>query len=458
MDLISRESATVCAPITAPGRSGVAVIRVSGEHALSITKRIAPFLPDSPESHRVYYGFLTDGHEELDEVLISYFAAGRSFTGDETLEISCHGSPAIQRKILSLLTQNGCLAAEKGEFSYRAFSNGRIDLAQAESILSLIHSQTDRSARLALRQLRGELSNEVKKIEDDLIWILANIEAGIDFTTEDIDVINSDEIKKRATRIYGTVQRLVGSYRKSRPVVDGLRVVFQGRPNTGKSSLLNALLQEDRAIVTDIAGTTRDIVEGELWLEEGKIIFADTAGLRETEDAVEKIGVAAALGARESADYIFCVLDSTQSLKEDAKIVASVPAEKRIVILNKCDLGAVDIEEKREELGLEEGALIFSVSAKTTEGLHGIKRFLSQKLAESFSDTGAVIIQERHFELLTRAEQRTAKGLELLQAGASLEFVALELQDAALAVFQLLGKTFDDQIMDRVFKEFCIGK
>lgn len=456
MDLLSRDTATICAPITAPGFAGVAVLRVSGAKALEYARPLAPFLPEKIETNRTYYGFLKNPRtgEDIDEVLITFFEAGRSFTGEETIEISCHGSMAIQREIMAQLTAQGCLPAQNGEFTFRAFSNGRIDLVQAESVLTLINAQTDRAAKIALRQLKGGLSKEISEIENGLTWILANIEAGIDFTTEDIDVVNKIEIEKRSAQIHQRVSHLVSSYRKTRPAMEGIRVVFQGRPNSGKSSLLNALLQEDRAIVTEIPGTTRDIVEGDLWLPEGRVQLVDTAGLRPTEDRVEQLGVRAAVQARQDADIILYLIDSSElgPQDEDLQHLEELKNQNVVVVFTKNELPRRVLPEKIVS------ANSISLSVMKPETLSELKRIFALKLEEAYSDSGAVVIQERHVQLLTRAAERMDEALKLLHADASLEFVAFELQEALLAVYELLGKRFDDQVMDRVFREFCIGK
>lgn len=465
MNLISREAQTICAPITAPATAGVGVIRVSGERALEITRQLCDFIPEVPESHRVYYGFLKNpaNKQTIDEVLVSYFAKGRSFTGEETLEISCHGSPAIISHVLTLLCEHGCLPAERGEFTFRAFFNGRIDLVQAESVLSLIHSQTELASRVAIRQLQGELSKEIQTIEDNITWTLANIEAGIDFSTEDIDVISYQQMDLRVDKVVKSVERLVASYHNTRPLVDGLKVVLAGKPNAGKSSLLNALLNQERAIVTNIPGTTRDLVEGVLKLEGGVVTIVDTAGLRETTELVEGLGIKAAKDSIITADIVCYLFDLQLGLDaDDLKNIENIDPTILILVGTKSDkLNEVaamqSLSSSVAELSrIPRKAMVSSASQNI--GMSELKSLFNETLKASFVDDSAVLIQKRHFELLSLASQKSQQALKLLQERSSLEFVALELQEALSHIYELLGKRYDDQVMDRVFKEFCIGK
>lgn len=449
MNVLRRDDDTICAISTAPGVGGIAVVRLSGTKALEIGRQVARFLPERPESHRVYYGNLKDTQgEDFDEALVTYFAKGRSFTGEETLEFSYHGSPAIGQKLLKCLIAAGARIAQPGEFTSRAFFAGRIDLVQAESVLALIQSQSETAARLALRQLKGELSQKLKSIEDEVTLVLAHLEASIDFSAEDIELSDLPALAQRLSSVIHEVKRLISSYAQGRRVREGLRIALVGEPNVGKSSLLNALLGEDRAIVTPIAGTTRDLVEGHLNLSGWQVTLVDTAGLRETEDVVEKMGIERTFQAIDNADLVLRVVDLSQGPMPVFDLDEK-QSGKTIYIGNKSDL-----QTETQPTAPN----VFYVSAKTGAGISELKNYLDSKVKELCESTDTTVMQARHFELLNKALVRLEKGEEMLRREESPEFIAVEIQEALMAVFEIVGKRFDDQVMDRVFKEFCLGK
>ena len=287
---LDKDKDTICASITAPGQAGISVVRVCGPTSEDITRKLCSFLPPRPESHRVYYGIAQAAPKgpALDEVLVTYFRSGRSFTGDETFEISCHGNQVIVSELLSALCAGGARMAERGEFTYRAFMNGRIDLVQAESVLDLIQSRSKRAVQAAVRQLQGGFSIRLREMLGELTWILANLEANIDFSSEDIEVAAQSVLADRTEALLVTVGALLAQQSQGRILKSGFQVALAGRPNAGKSSLLNALLEEERAIVTEVPGTTRDMVEGEISIDGYNVTLVDTAGWRETDDRVEK--------------------------------------------------------------------------------------------------------------------------------------------------------------------------
>lgn len=447
MSLIERDGSTICAPITASGRAGIAVIRVSGPQSFEITRKLAPFLPESIESHRTYYGRIKDQVGEVDEVLVTCFAQGRSFTGEATAEISLHGNPEIVSLVMAQLQNLGALVALPGEFTFRAFFNGRIDLIQAEGILSLIQASHEKAVRLSLRQIQGRLSNKLIETEDHLTWILANIEAGIDFSTEDIDPIERNEIQRRADIISGTLSQLSENYHKMRNVTEGLRVLFLGQPNVGKSSLLNRLMESQRAIVTEVPGTTRDLIEGQIRVANGLVTLIDSAGLRKTEDKIENLGIEAALEEAKNVDIIVYLVDSRVGLSEQDRRYLEQIQNQKLIIGTKADLG-----------GALSTGLQHSLSSLSGAGIEELKAIFNEILGSATDVYSEPVLRARQNEQIRLAADRLSQGLELLHQNASLEFVALELREALLAVYELLGKKFDDQIMDRVFSEFCIGK
>ena len=457
---------TICALATAHGIGAISVLRISGSQAIAITRKLASFLPENLESHKIYYGIMksVDGLRSLDEVLISYFAERRSFTGETTFEISCHGSEAIVTDILQELVLAGARPAHRGEFTYRAFMNGRIDLVQAESVLAMIESRSTRASQLALRQLQGEFSVQLKKITDDLTWILAHLEANIDYAAEDIVIADSDVLSARMQKLQGEVERLLSTYKQGRIVRDGFQVALVGRPNAGKSSLLNALAGEERAIVTEVAGTTRDFVETQLALDGYRVTMIDTAGLRITDDKVEKIGVQRTLDKLASVDMVLYVADSTEGLSDEERAFFDrIPWGKTAVLWNKVDaLATSGLPDARHfcapSVPSSPLVEVLPVSALSGVGLDFLRDLLAERLAGEISEDSTLVSNVRHFEGLQTVRSAVAKSLPLVLKAESPDLIALELQTGLIALYEILGLTYDDQVMDRVFKEFCLGK
>jgi len=463
---------TICALSTPPGVGGIAVIRVSGPKAAVITRKLCPFLPSAPESHRVYYGLLkatnTDQKppsfdQNIDEVLVSYFREGRSFTGEETCEISCHGGSILQTSILQELVAAGCRMARPGEFTYRAFMSGRLDLVQAESVLGLIESQSKQSARVALRQLQGHLSQDFSRVEDDLLWILAQLEANIDFSTENLEVVSSDELKSRARNLKTYLEKLMGTYHHGRLLKEGLQIALVGKPNAGKSSLLNALVKEERAIVTAEEGTTRDLVEGRMSFAGLPVTFVDTAGLRETANEAERIGIERSRKAMKDSDLVFVIVDlSSSNWRDQFTEFAAQDTPQSFYLFNKADLLSFESEARKasESHAREVGVFdrTYWVSAKTRAGLADIEQRVDNIVRASSTEDSNVVTQARHLEQLQKIHTCLGKAVELIDHDSSPEFIAFELQEAIRAIHELLGKEFHEQVIDRIFKEFCLGK
>jgi tRNA modification GTPase len=471
-----RDKDTICAISTPHGVGGISVIRVSGPQTFAIVSQIAPFLPARPESHKVYFGNLKNlqTNDEIDEVLVTYFKQGKSFTGEEVVEISCHGSPVICQSILNQLIDLGARAADRGEFTYRAFMNGKLDLVQAESVLSLIESQSQQAAKLALRQLKGSLSHKLEVIEDDMTWILAHAEASIDFSTEGIQVIEDDVVQTRLKKIEQNLKELVATFKAGRLLKDGFRIVLTGLPNVGKSSLLNLFLEDERAIVTDIPGTTRDVIHGDTSYQGVKFTFVDTAGLRDqVTDVVERIGIQKSYEAHNESDLVFFVFDVEKGLNpEELQVLNSLDPQKTYIMANKTDkiggLKPLDAVKKALEnskffqnLADSEAFLrrrVFFVSALDKKARSQVLQEIVKDIADLQLENTVLISNARHFENLSRALENTQRSQTLVDQGMGSEFLALELKEALIAIHETLGKRFDDQIMDRVFKEFCIGK
>lgn len=449
MSLLRNDSQTICALATPPGVGGIGVIRVSGESATAILRKLTSALPEKPESHRIYYGHIRDlnGTSDLDEVLFSFFAKGRSFTSEETVEISFHGSPTIGQRICQELILAGCRAADPGEFTFRAFLNGRIDLVQAEAVLSLIESQSEKSRELSLRQLKGSLSSTLREIESELTICLAHLEANLDFSQEDIEFAPSGEISKRIQNCIRGLNGLVSSYRTGLIATEGFRVAIVGPPNVGKSSLLNRLANEERAIVTDIPGTTRDVVTAEILIDNYRVKFFDTAGVRKTEDLVEQMGIDKTTQTAEGADLVLLVSEAYGAVA-NTDFMLDVDAGNVLNVVNKSDLL---VSADGEFPGLQ-------ISAKTGLGIESLKKVISMRIAALGEESGAVVLAARQFRLVTEAADNLVIGLKLHEEKASSEFVISEVQSALENVMEVLGKRFDDEVMDQVFKQFCLGK
>lgn len=462
---------SICAVSTPPGVGGISVVRLSGAQAEKIIRQVCGFLPGKLESHRVYYGIAKAPGETLpiDEVVVTWFAEGRSFTGENTAEISCHGSPHICDQLIKALIQAGARVAERGEFTFRAFHNGRIDLVQAEGVLSLIESTSAQSSRLALRQLQGDLSESLTSLEDGIIWALAHIEAGIDFSTENLEVVDPTVLLNKVQSTLNGVNRLLATYKSGRVIKEGLRIVLAGEPNVGKSSLLNLFIAEKKAIVTPIPGTTRDVVEGETSFAGQRVIFFDTAGVRDTLDEIERIGIEKTKETISLADHVLWVIEAGRKAPAESFKDVQIPRGlKASVLVNKAEnLSASEravyqktfegeIFSKNPEAFSKDGLLFTSAldPRSRDEVLNHLIRINDLKTDE----LSVVLTQNRHFEFLTKTAQNLEAVIGGLNSGLGPEFVALELKEALIGLQQTLGKHYDDQILDRVFKEFCIGK
>jgi len=477
--LADRDQQTICAVSTPPGTGGISVLRVSGKQSLQITRKLADFLPQIIQSHKIYFGTLINpaDNEGVDEVLISYFQQGKSFTGEEVIEISCHGSPVIVETILNLLTNNGARMADRGEFTYRAFMNQRIDLVQAESVLALIESQSKSSARLALRQLQGNLSDELLRVESDLLWMAAHMEASIDFSTEGLQIVDIEDLLVKMQSVQIIFSRLLESYRSGRFLRDGVWCTLIGVPNVGKSSLLNLLADEDRAIVTDIPGTTRDLITTETTHAGMKFVLTDTAGLREqTNDPIERMGIDRSKKALEQGDFNLFIFDLSAGLTQaDISILEKLDPASTLLIANKKDKSKLSetqflanfatipgvkqskFFQKIQDLPVFLTRQMRLVSALDKSDRRQIFEMFSSMIQKPSSNE-LMISQARHFEALSAAQGFLSQAEMHLKENLGAEFIALDLKEAVLKVQQILGKSFDDQIMDRVFKEFCLGK
>ena len=448
---------TIVALATPTGRSGIGVIRLSGSHSLSIAKKLTNDENFDPKPRyatlkKIYD--LTTG-EILDETLVTFFKSPNSFTGENVIEIACHGSPVVLRQIIDFSLKLDARMAEAGEFSLRALANGRMNLAQAEAIRDLIDAQTLASARQSIRQLRGEFSVQLQPLKDDLLDVIVVLETALEFVEDDLPDFQTETIKLKLTEIAKNIGKLASTFEAGKLLREGLKVALVGRPNVGKSSLFNALLGQDRAIVTDIAGTTRDQIHEKLVIENIPISLIDTAGLRETLDTVESIGVERSRRAMADADLVVVLLDGSQDLTdEDKKILQNTEEFVRIIAVNK-----VDLDNQITSQILNSKSQTLNISAKTGEGLENLQKAIIEPFhPQDVSQSGFLVSDARHNDLLLRAESETLISLDLLNQRMSEEIVLVGLHNALRFLGQITGETTTEDMLTRIFSTFCIGK
>ena len=463
----SRETKTICALASGSGSGAISIIRLSGPDSFKIIKQACLSLASKKlETHRVYLSHFYKNKTLIDQVLVTCFEHGKSYTGEETVEISCHGSHHIVTKILETLIELGAVSAEKGEFTFRAFMNGKLDLVQAEAVLSVIESQTDASLNLSLRQLEGRVSKIFADIEDKLTWCLAHIEASIDFSTEGIDVVDNNVLIQKLSDISVTLKQIVNSYAAGRVLKNGVKVVLAGQPNVGKSSLLNSLVLEDRAIVTNIAGTTRDVVQSSTVYNGLKFDISDTAGLRETSDIVENIGVERSKQEIKNSDITLFVYDMATGLTFEDLKQAEALVGRVILVGNKKDLFNNEINAQLLKDSKALAALNRNITILDTLAVSALevltRDIILSKISSIYKQNeysdDSIITSSRQFEYSSQALSLIIQNIDELNAGMGNEYVAQTLKQALINIQSILGRVFDDQIMDRVFKEFCLGK
>jgi tRNA modification GTPase TrmE len=456
---------TIAAISTAPGEGGIGIIRISGSEALKILDKLFKSAKgkdtQSFNTYTIRYGYIKDLKDGnvIDEVLVSYMRAPYTYTREDIVEINCHGGTVPVRRILEAVLNAGARLAEPGEFTKRAFLNGRIDLSQAEAVIDMIRSKTDVSMNAALQQLEGRLSERLRSVKDRLLDIMSHIEASIDFPEEGVDEVIYDELAGECSRIIDFLGGMIKSAETGKILREGLNTVIIGKPNVGKSSLLNALLEENRAIVTDIPGTTRDIIEEYLNIRGIPINIIDTAGIRETNDEVERIGVERTKEYFNKADIIIFVLDSSDVFSdEDKRIFDLLNDKKTIIIINKVDLPQRLDRSVVESFGKDKK--IIDISIKTGKGMEDIKDeiydFVYSGQANYSSEV--LVTNIRHKNLLGKAESSLQKALETLNDKLPLDFVSIDIKEALESIGQITGETVQDDIIDRIFSQFCIGK
>lgn len=450
---------TIVALATPTGRSGIGVIRLSGEDALRIAGRLvldADFCPQPRRAHLIGIHDPITG-EAIDEAIITSFRAPHSFTGEDVIEISCHGSPVVLRRVIDICLAENARLAGPGEFSLRALANGRMDLAEAEAIRDLIDAQTTAAARQAVRQMRGEMSATLQPIKDDLLDVIVVLESALEFVEDDLPDLQSESLKERLRLITASVGRIADTYKAGHLIRDGLRVAIVGRPNVGKSSLFNALLGTDRAIVTNIAGTTRDQLHERLVIDNIPISLIDTAGLRDTLDTVESIGVERAKAALADADLVMVMLDVSEDLTaDDRDVLDSVTDIEHLIVLNKID--KVDVATVSGVVEDVAGHRIAAISAKTGDGLDELKVAITQPFGRDTSGAGFLVTDARHHDLLQRTTTEIESSIAQLDAKLSEEIVLIGLHNALRYLGEITGETTTEDMLTRIFSTFCIGK
>ena len=453
---------TIAAIATPIGEGGIGIIRLSGKDAVEIADRL--FLPPGVKklkdasSHTITYGFIVDPSQrrKIDEVLVTVMRAPRTYTREDVVEINCHGGMLPLKTVLQLLLREGARIAEPGEFTRRAFLNGRIDLSQAEAVIDIIKARSDQAERHALSQLEGKLSKRITELQDRITTLCAYVEAQIDFPEDELETVRKNEVIETMRAIGKELSYLSAGYEAGRFFRDGVATAIVGKPNVGKSSLLNALLEKDRAIVTEMPGTTRDVIEDTLNIEGLPLRIMDTAGIRETHNLAEAEGVKRSLKAIEGADIVIAVLDSSMPVdKADEELLRAVAYKKTVVLINKCDIRSPDF-------AIPDGATnVVKASALTGEGIKELKEMIYCVCLSSgvrVETEIPLITNIRHKHSLDRASQALAEAVNVLENDIPLEIAAMYVREALDCVGTIIGIFTTDDILNKIFSEFCVGK
>ncbi|MDX6693831.1 MAG: tRNA modification GTPase [Blastocatellia bacterium] len=447
---------TIAALSTPPGRSGIGVIRLSGPQSLELARRLMRDPQFTPEPNQVVLKSLHDlaSGELLDRALVTYFKAPHSFTGEDVVELSCHGSPVLLRQLLDLILSLDARPAGPGEFTLRALSNGRLNLSQAEAVRDLINAQTGAAARQAARQMNGELSTFLQPVKEALLDIIVPLESSLEFVEDDLPDLALDQLTAKLSDLIARVEKLAATFHSGRLLRDGLKVTLVGRPNVGKSSLFNSLLVSDRAIVTDVPGTTRDTLSEVINVSGIPVQLTDTAGVRPSSDQIEALGVERSRRSMADADILVVVFDNSRSLTpEVVEVLAEVSDSLFLIVHNKSDLPPAE-----RSVGSQSIAGIH-VSAKTGAGLKDLSAAIIAPFAERDShDTGLLITDARHHDLLRRTQSALTAALESLSHRLSEELILVGLYDALRYLGEITGETTPDDVLSQIFMTFCIGK
>ena len=458
---------TICAISTAPGSGGIAVIRISGPEAISISNNL--FVPRvagkdllSQKAYTLRYGSIKRGEELIDDVLVALFKGPHSFTGEDTIEITCHGSIYIQQQILQLLIENGCRSALPGEYTQRAFMNGKMDLSQAEAVADLIASTSAGQHKLALSQMRGGFSNELRELREQLLHITSLMELELDFSDhEELEFADRSELTHLASHIENVISRLAHSFSVGNAIKNGIPVAIIGETNAGKSTLLNVLLNEEKAIVSDIHGTTRDVIEDTVNIQGITFRFIDTAGIRETHDTIESIGIERTFQKLTQANIVLWMIDSTEAIQQieqlSEKILPLCQEKQLILVFNKADLLTEPIDKL--PFNLPQNVQKLFISAKKKDNIQELQELLIEAAhLPSLSQNDVIVTNVRHYEALTHALDaihRVQEGLNIRLSG---DFVSQDLRECIFHLSDIVGEVTTDQVLGNIFNKFCIGK
>lgn len=452
---------TIVAISTAPTTGGIGIIRMSGENAFEIINKI--FVPKNKdkkiEGYKIKYGNIVQNDTIIDEVLVSFFVNPKSYTTEDMCEINSHGGIVVMRKILDLCLKNGAELAEPGEFTKRAFLNGRIDLSQAEAVADIINAKSSKEAEVSMQQLNGYLSNEIDKIKKSALDILINIEALIDYPEYDVPEITNKEILANLDEIERNLSNLVKGFENGKIIKDGIKTVILGKPNAGKSSLLNLLAKEEKAIVTDIEGTTRDAIEEEITIDGIPFRIIDTAGIRETKNKVEKIGIDKAKKFAKESDLIVAIFDISQELsKEDREILDIIKNKKTLILLNKTDLGKKN-DALIKELS-KQGKRTIEISLLTGEGVDNIYKALTEmfNLNEISIENGAVVTNVRHKELIEKALNNAIEAKNTIKDNLPIDIISINIKNIIENLGEIIGENASEDLIKGIFAKFCLGK
>lgn len=448
---------TITAISTAPGMGAISIIRISGSESINIVSKIFKGKDlNVVDTHTINYGYIIDNQKVIDEVLVSVMKGPKTFTTEDIVEINCHGGIATTNKILEIVLSNGARLAEPGEFTKRAYLNGRIDLTQAESVMDIINAKTEKARTLAINQLTGKVTDKIRNIREKLIQLIANIEVNIDYPEyEDIEIMTKEKIKKDVKCIEEELQKILNSSENGKIVKDGINVAIIGKPNVGKSSLLNLMLEEEKAIVTDIEGTTRDIVEGQINLDGILLNIIDTAGIRETEDIVESLGVKKSLKMIEKADLILFLLNNNEKITtEELTLLSQIQQKANIVIINKMDLPQkIDMEELKSYN-------IIKMSTIDGNGIENLYTKIKDKyhFKEIEMSDMTYLSNARSISLLKQAISSIKLVKENIEIDLPIDLIEIDLKNSWEILGQIIGESYEEELIDNLFKRFCLGK